>query len=99
MPPVKVGKGVQAILDSLVENYGAIQIDAESAGFIFGGSEAVLVKDLSKSQLLQYALLHAHVQINGLIARINALSDQVVKAAGQGSRAQRRHPPKGLILP
>jgi len=50
------------------------------------------VKDLAHSNLIQYALLQAHVQIQGLVAHIEGLSHP--------NRAQRRAAKKqGIVLP
>ena len=84
--------GVQAILDGIVENYGDIELTAEDAKEVYGGSKAGKVKDLAQHNLLQYALLHAHLQIQGLVSHIENLSHP--------NRAQRRAAKKqGLVLP
>jgi len=84
--------GVQAILDGILENYGDIELSEDDAKTIFGGNKACKVKDLAHSNLIQYALLHAHLQIQGLIAQIEHM--------GKPNRAQRRAAEKkGLILP
>jgi hypothetical protein len=84
-------EAVQAILDSLVTNYGDIELSAEDAKQVYGGAKASKVKDLSQHNLLQYALLHAHVQIQGLVAEIEK---------PRPTRAQRRAAEKkGLVLP
>ena len=84
--------GVQAILDGIVENYGDIELTAEDAKEVYGGSKAGKVKDLAQHNLLQYALLHAHLQIQGVIAQMESMR--------QPNRAARRAAEKkGLILP
>ena len=83
---------VQAILDSLVENYGDIELSVEDAETVFGGSKPIKVRNLSQHNLLQYALLHAHLQIQGVIAQMESMR--------QPNRAARRAAEKkGLILP
>ena len=83
---------VEAILKGIVENYGDIELTEEEAKTIYGGSKAGKVKDLAHSNLIQYALLHAHLQIQGLISQIEHM--------GKPNRAQRRAAEKqGIILP
>lgn len=85
-------EAVRAILDGLLANYGEIELTPEDAKHVFGGSKAVKVKDLSQHALLQYALLHSHVQNKALISHIEGLNHP--------NRAQRRAAKKqGLILP
>lgn len=84
--------GVKAILEGLVENYGDIELTPADAETVYGGTKGGKVKDLSQHNLLQYALLHAHLQIQGLIAQIEANQ--------RPNRAQRRAAEKkGLLLP
>ena len=84
--------GVQAILEAILENYGDIELTAEDATEIYGGSKPGKVKDLAHANLIQYALLHAHMQIQGLVAHIENLNHP--------NRAQRRAAKKqGLVLP
>jgi hypothetical protein len=84
--------GVRAILDGLLANYGEIELTPEDAKSVFGGSKAVKVKDLSQHAMLQYALLHAHVQNQALVSHFESLNHP--------NRAQRRAAKKqGLVLP
>ena len=83
---------VESILQSIKENYGDITLSAEDAAEIYGGTKEGKVKDLSQHNLLQYALLHAHLQIQGLIQHIEQLNAP--------NRATRRAAKKqGLVLP
>jgi|GEM_PF-2551789 len=83
---------VESILQSIKENYGDITLTPEDAKEIYGGSKEGKVKDLAHSNLMQYALLHAHMQIQGLVAHIEALNAP--------NRATRRAAKKkGIILP
>ena len=81
---------VQAILDALIENYGDIELTAEDAETVFGGNKPVKVKNLSHANLMQYALLHAHLQIQGVIA--------LLEQQRQPNRAQRRAAEKKRLL-
>jgi len=89
VPRHTTSEAVMAILDSLTENYGSIELTPADAEQVFGGDKAVLVKDLNRDQLLQYALLHSHVQNQALIAQIEAMA--------RPNRAARRA--KKLITP
>jgi hypothetical protein len=85
-------EAVQAILDGILANYGEVQLSEAEAKEVYGGSKASKVKDLAHSNLMQYALLHAHIQIQGLISHIENLNAP--------NRAQRRAAKKqGLVLP
>ncbi len=85
-------EAVKAILDGIVANYGEIELSAEEALEVYGGAKASKVKDLAQSNLMQYALLQAHIQIQGLISHIENLNHP--------NRAQRRAAKKqGLVLP
>lgn len=90
MPRQTTSEAVMSILDGIIANYGDIVLGADDAEQIFGGKAEVKVSDLSQHALLQYALLHAHIQINALIANI--------EAATKPNRAQRRQQKK-LHLP
>ena len=92
MPPVKLSEACMGIVDSIVENYGDILLTAENAKSICGIEKEILVKDLSTTQLLQYALIHAHLSINDLASAL-----EQIKAA-KPNRAERRATKK-LILP
>ncbi len=58
MGRMKLSAAAMEILDAITETFGENELTAEDAEMVFGGSEAVLVKDLNTSQLLQYALLY-----------------------------------------
>jgi hypothetical protein len=92
MAPVKLSEACMAIVDSIVENYGDILLSEDHANQIFGAKKEVLVKDLTTTQLLQYALVHAHLTINELASAL-----EQIKAA-KPNRAERRANKK-LILP
>jgi len=92
MAPVKLSVACMAIVDSIVENYGEIILSKNNAEEICGVAKEVAVKDLTTTQLLQYALIHAHLTINELASAL----EQIQKA--KPNRAERRANKK-LILP
>jgi hypothetical protein len=81
-----------AIVDSIVENYGEIILSETNAEQVFGVKKEIAVKDLTTTQLLQYALIHAHLTINELASALEQLK------AAKPNREQRRANKK-LILP
>ena len=100
----KLGAGVKVILDFIKESQSEVEFSAEQAEAIWGGSEAVKVKDLTQTQLLQYALMSAHQQREELVD----LVDKMVAAENEGiknlNRAARRKlgvnkTKSGLIVP
>ena len=100
----KLGAGVKVILDFIKESQGEVEFSAEQAEAIWGGSEVVKVKDLTQTQLLQYALMSAHQQREELVD----LVDKMVAAENEGiknlNRAARRKlgvnkTKSGLIVP
>jgi len=92
MPPVKLSVACMAIVDSIIENYGDILLTETNAEQICGIKKEVLVKDLTTTQLLQYALIHAHLSINDLASALEQIR------AVKPNREQRRAKKK-LILP
>ena len=92
MPPVKLSVACMAIVDSIVENYGDILLTETNAEQICGVKKEILVKDLTQTQLLQYALIHAHLTINDLASALEQIK------ATKPNREQRRANKK-LILP
>jgi hypothetical protein len=92
MAPIKLSEACKGILDSIVENYGEILLTAENAKSICGVEKEILVKDLSMTQLLQYALIHAHLSINDLASALEQIKTT------KPNRAERRANKK-LILP
>jgi len=92
MPPVKLSVACMAIIDSIVENYGEIILSETNAEQICGAKKEVAVKDLTTTQLLQYALIHAHLSINDLASALEQIR------AVKPNREQRRANKK-LILP
>ena len=92
MPPVKLSVACMAIVDSIVENYGDILLTETNAEQICGVKKEILVKDLTQTQLLQYALIHAHLTINDLASALEQIK------ATKSNREQRRANKK-LILP
>ena len=92
MPPVKLSVACMAIVDSIVENYGDILLTETNAEQICGVKKDILVKDLTQTQLLQYALIHAHLTINDLASALEQIK------ATKPNREQRRANKK-LILP
>ena len=55
------------ILDAIVESYGDLELSADEAAEVFGGSESTKVKDLDDGQLIQYALVYLSVQANDAV--------------------------------
>jgi len=92
MPPVKLSVACMAIVDSIIENYGDILLTETNAEQICGIKKEVLVKDLTTTQLLQYALIHAHLSSNDLASALEQIR------AVKPNREQRRANKK-LILP
>ena len=58
---IKVSEAVRGILDAMVQRQGNVELTAEEAQNMYGGSFPCLVKDLSDVELLQVALLEAYV--------------------------------------
>jgi hypothetical protein len=100
----KLGAGIKVILDMIKETQGEVEFSAEQAEAIWGGTEACKIKDLTQTQLLQFALASAHQQREELVDII----DKMVAAENEGvknlNRAARRKlgvgkTKSGLILP
>jgi hypothetical protein len=100
----KLGAGIKVILDMIKETQGEVEFSAEKAEAIWGGTEACKIKDLTQTQLLQFALASAHQQREELVDII----DKMVAAENEGvknlNRASRRKlgvgkTKSGLILP
>ena len=100
----KIGAGVKVILEMIQETQGDVEFSAEQAEAIWGGTEACKIKDLTQTQLLQFALASAHQQREELVDII----DQMVAAENEGvkslNRAARRKlgvnkTKSGLIVP
>ena len=100
----KLGAGIKVILDMIKETQGEVEFSAEQAEAIWGGTEACKIKDLTQTQLLQFALASAHQQREELVDII----DQMVAAENEGvkslNRAARRklgvnNTKSGLIVP
>lgn len=93
MGRVVLGEGVMAILESISESYGEVELAPENAEQIFGEAKQVRVKDLTTTQLLQYSLVHAHIQnsrLHGLLEKLTATPNRASRRAAKKS---------GLILP
>ena len=100
----KLGAGIKVILDMIKETQGEVEFSAEQAEAIWGGTEACKIKDLTQTQLLQFALASAHQQREELVDII----DKMVAAENEGvknlNRAARRKlgvgkTKSGLIVP
>lgn len=100
----KLAAGIKVILDMIKETQGEVEFSAEKAEAIWGGTEACKIKDLTQTQLLQFALASAHQQREELVDII----DKMVAAENEGvknlNRAARRKlgvgkTKSGLILP
>ena len=88
------------ILDTITEQFGAVELTAEEAEKIFGGSEATTVKDLTTTQLLQYGLLYTMAKLVDATevavqktTEANELGQQIIAMTRKDltfNRAQRR---------
>jgi hypothetical protein len=103
----KLSTAAKVILDHIVETQGDVTFDQDAAKLIWGGTEQADIKSLKPMELLQYALISAHQQINELTDLIEEMVEAEQKAAEVASkmnREQRRKfmkgkSPSGLILP
>jgi hypothetical protein len=77
MAPSKMAKGVQEFLDWFMEQYGEVELSQEDAEKLCGRSTASLVKDLTQSQLLQFALLMSRHEIESLLTYTDQLEAEV----------------------
>ena len=100
MGRVKLSESVMGILDTITEQFGAVELTAEDSEKIFGGSEATTVKDLTTTQLLQYGLLYTMAKLVDATevavqktTEANELGQQIIAMTRKDltfNRAQRR---------
>lgn len=103
----KLSEASKVILDIIKQTQGEVTFDKEAAKLIWGGEEESSIADLKPMELLQYALIQAHQQINemtDLIEEMVLAEQRAVEAASKMNREQRRKvlkgkSPSGLILP
>jgi hypothetical protein len=97
MAPVKLSAHIRAMLDSLLEVAGDREYTAETAEQFWGGDKAGTVKDLTTTQLLQYALTMTWLERDSVCEQYDALVEQIKSQAQQPNRATRRKMSKGGI--
>ena len=103
----KLSTAAKVILDHIVETQGDVTFEQSAAELIWGGDKEISIKELKPMELLQYALISAHQQINELTDLIEEMVEAEQRAAAVASkmnREQRRKlmkgkSPSGLILP
>jgi hypothetical protein len=86
---MKLSTAAKVMLDAIKEMQGEVEFDADAASLIWGGSEGAKIADLTPGQLLQFALIDSHRQLNELYDMIEEMvvSEQVM---AQLNREQRR---------
>jgi len=101
MPPAKLSKHIEAMLEQVVAVAGEREFTKEMAETYWGGSKAGKVKDLNQTQLLQYALTMTWLERDQVAEQYDALVEEIKKqTARRPNRAERRKASKsGLILP
>jgi hypothetical protein len=75
MTASKIGPGIQEMLDHIVEEQGDFTLSVED-GAVIGTSKATRVKNLTQTQLLQYALVTACVQRDHLGDMVKELGER-----------------------
>lgn len=75
MTASKIGPGIQEMLDHIVTEQGDFTLSVED-GVVIGCSKATKVKNLTQSQLLQYALVTACVQRDHLQGMVEELAER-----------------------
>ena len=80
MPPSKISPAVQLVLDYIRENHGDYAFTEDDAQKIYGG-HAKTVKDLTQTEILQFALLTVYRERDDLLKMVEGMKP---------NRAQRR---------
>jgi hypothetical protein len=98
---VKLSVAAKAILDALKEMKGDVEFDADAASLVWGGSEGAKIKDLTPGQLLQFALIDAHQQLQECYEVIEQMvvAEQVVANLNREQRRKLEKVQSKLILP
>ena len=101
MPVATLSEKVQLLLDSVLSKAGEREFTKEMAKEFWGGKKAGKVKDLTQTQLLQYALVMTWIERDEIAKVYDALVEEIkAHSAPHPNRAQRRAAKKsGLILP
>ena len=100
MPPAKLSKHIEAMLDSLLEVAGEREYTKETAETYWAGTKAGKVKNLNQTQLLQYALTMTWLERDTIAERYDELVEEIKSQAQRPNRAARRKASKGgVILP
>ena len=101
MPPVKLAENIKVMLDVLLEVAGEREFTAEMAEQFWGGTKAGKIKDLTTTQLLQYALTTTWLERDSIAQAMDDLIQEIKnQQASQPNRATRRKMSKGgVVLP
>ena len=97
MPPVKLAENIKVMLDVLLEVAGEREFTAEMAEQFWGGNKAGQIKDLTTTQLLQYALTTTWLERDEVALAYDKLVEQIKSQTQQPNRAARRKMSKGGI--
>ena len=97
MPPVKLAENIKVMLDVLLEVAGEREFTAEMAEQFWGGNKAGQIKDLTTTQLLQYALTTTWLECDEVASAYDKLVEQIKSQSQQPNRATRRKMSKGGI--
>jgi hypothetical protein len=100
VPPVKLAENIKVMLDVLLEVAGEREFTAEMAEQFWGGTKAGKIKDLTTTQLLQYALTTTWLERDEVASAYDKLVEQIKSQTQQPNRAARRKMSKGgVVLP
>ena len=97
MPPVKLAENIKVMLDVLLDVAGEREFTAEMAEQFWGGNKAGQIKDLTTTQLLQYALTTTWLERDEVALAYDKLVEQIKSQTQQPNRAARRKMSKGGI--
>jgi lipoate-protein ligase B len=80
---------------------GDVEFDADAALLVWGGSEGAKIADLTPGQLLQFALIDAHQQLQECYEVIEqmVIAEQVVANLNREQRRKLEKVQSKLILP
>jgi hypothetical protein len=97
MAPVKLSANIKVMLDALLDVAGEREFTAEMAEQFWGGKEAGQIKDLTTTQLLQYALTMTWLERDSVAEAYDKLIEEIKSQTQQPNRATRRKMSKGGI--
>ena len=97
MAPIKLSANIKVMLDALLEIAGEREFTIEMAEQFWAGDKAGKIKDLSTTQLLQYALTMTWIERDEVASAYDKLVEEIKSQSSQPNRATRRKMSKGGI--